>query len=362
MDAAIEQLTEAFQCPVCYELISSRHKSRALPCGHGNVCDADLTTLWQQAQQSGTPFKCPSQGCSLPSCPPIDRLPHNWALISAGDAFEDLLAARDSAHSILSGAAKRAAQLVDVIAGCSSVKSADVIHSAHAIYRSLTQSYSTADDESILPMKPKISDASKRLLQEAEARIGVVKKIMASQGFAMVFLRLFLVARERDIFDWIQIALLDAVSETAPSASRRRDAALELRLLRAEIGRAERMLQEEVSSALDSLKAASNSTMQPFPAQMSPESRLTLCCDQAASLQDIASRLSELCDYHQELGGTFMEAQPPPHAFITLERLCNHLMEKLDSLDTLDAEQRMKRKGALSSCDRIAEGCKRKRA
>jgi hypothetical protein len=145
MDAAIEQLTEAFQCPVCYELISSRHKSRALPCGHGNVCvmlfpqffcnilrrcDADLTTLWQQvsslafktklytcnvyqAQQSGTPFKCPSQGCSLPrcepkiktgkqfnltppSCPPIDRLPHNWALISAGDAFEDLLAARDS--------------------------------------------------------------------------------------------------------------------------------------------------------------------------------------------------------------------------------------------------------------------------
>jgi hypothetical protein len=38
------------------------------------------------------------------------------------------------------------------------------------------------------------------------------------------------------------------------AASRRRDAALELRLLRAEIGRAERMLQEEVSSALDSLK------------------------------------------------------------------------------------------------------------
>ena len=87
--------------------------------------------------------------------------------------------------------------------------------------------------------------------------------------------------------------------------------------------------------------------------------------------------------------------QPPPHAFITLERLCSQLMVKLDrccskiianktanpklnsskihtkttpktpyitrSLDALDAEQRSARKAALSQCDGIAEACKRKR-
>ncbi len=141
MDGAIEQLSVAFQCPFCYELNSSRSKPRVLPCGHGNVCDSDLRALWQEARQSGSPFKC-LQGCSLPNCPPIDKLPYNWAMISAGDALEDLLAARDSSHSILSGAAKRAAQLIDAIAtDSSSVPVADVIHNAHAIYRSLTQSY-----------------------------------------------------------------------------------------------------------------------------------------------------------------------------------------------------------------------------
>ena len=75
MDAAIEQLTEAFQCPICYELIGSRHKARALPCGHGNVCEKDLAVIWRQ-QQQGRSFKCPSQGCNLPNCPPIDQLPY----------------------------------------------------------------------------------------------------------------------------------------------------------------------------------------------------------------------------------------------------------------------------------------------
>ena len=130
-----------------------------LPCGHGNVCESDLRALWQEARQSGAPFKClqgcrsPSKthvlnrkaltfGCSLPNCPPIDKLPYNWSMISAGDALEDLLAARDSSHSILSGAAKRAAQLIDAVAtGSSSVPVADVVHNAHAVYRSLTQSY-----------------------------------------------------------------------------------------------------------------------------------------------------------------------------------------------------------------------------
>ena len=112
-----------------------------LPCGHGNVCESDLRALWQEARQSGAPFKC-LQGCSLPNCPPIDKLPYNWSMISAGDALEDLLAARDSSHSILSGAAKRAAQLIDAVAtGSSSVPVADVVHNAHAVYRSLTQSY-----------------------------------------------------------------------------------------------------------------------------------------------------------------------------------------------------------------------------
>jgi hypothetical protein len=75
MDAAIEQHSESFQCPICYELISSRHKSRVLPCGHGNVCEKDLTTLWKQAQHSHAQLKCPSQGCALPNCPSVDRLP-----------------------------------------------------------------------------------------------------------------------------------------------------------------------------------------------------------------------------------------------------------------------------------------------
>jgi hypothetical protein len=75
MDEAIEQHSESFQCPICYELISSRHKSRVLPCGHGNVCEKDLTTLWKQAQHSHTQPKCPSQGCALPNCPSVDRLP-----------------------------------------------------------------------------------------------------------------------------------------------------------------------------------------------------------------------------------------------------------------------------------------------
>jgi hypothetical protein len=72
-----------------------------LPCGHGNVCEQDLSALWRQAQQGGAQFKCPSQGCTIPNCPAIDKLPYNWAFISAGDSLEDLLAARESSSSIL---------------------------------------------------------------------------------------------------------------------------------------------------------------------------------------------------------------------------------------------------------------------
>ena len=187
MDAAIEQLSEAFQCPICYELISSRHRARTLPCGHGNVCEKDLTAIWRQQQGQG--FKCPSQGCNLPNCPPIDKLPLNWAFISAGDAFEDLLGARESASSSLSGPAKRAMQLVDSISGgSSSTPPADVIRCAHAVYSSLTQSQSAPAADAV--RKPKISDASARQLQEAEARIAVLKRIMSGQSPALVFLKL----------------------------------------------------------------------------------------------------------------------------------------------------------------------------
>jgi hypothetical protein len=207
MDAAIEQHSESFQCPVCYELISSRHKSRVLPCGHGNVCEKDLATLWRQAQHSHAPLKCPSQGCALPDCPSVDRLPYvpciiyaclfcnvcgryNWALISAGDTLEDLLAARRTSSTFLSGPSKRAMQLVDSICNATSSSAAHVVHIAHAVYCSLTQSYSASDPDVGHPTKPKIGDVSTRQLQEAEARIAVLKKIIGSQGLPAVFLKL----------------------------------------------------------------------------------------------------------------------------------------------------------------------------
>jgi hypothetical protein len=59
------------------------------------------------------------------------------------------------------------------------------------------------------------------------------------------------------VFDWIQVALLDAVCDAAATADRRRNAALELRLLRSECGRAAAMLQEELSYLLDSLQVSS---------------------------------------------------------------------------------------------------------
>jgi hypothetical protein len=62
------------------------------------------------------------------------------------------------------------------------------------------------------------------------------------------------VAHERNVFDWIQVALLDSISETSPAAPRRRDAALDLRLLRSECRRAEAILSQEQSSAIDSLQ------------------------------------------------------------------------------------------------------------
>jgi hypothetical protein len=188
MDASVEQLTETFQCAVCYELISSRHKSRVLPCGHGNVCEKDLAALWKQAQQGGQRFKCPSQGCNLPDCPPVDALPVNWAFISAGDAFEDFLSARESSSSILSGPAKRAMQLVISASDPSLVAAANVIRIANDVYCLLTQSYSSPEDD--CGRKVKLSDASSRYLQEAESRIVVLKKIMAGHSVAMVFMKL----------------------------------------------------------------------------------------------------------------------------------------------------------------------------
>jgi hypothetical protein len=111
---------------------------------------------------------------------------------------------------------------------------------------------------------------------------------------------------------------------------------------------------------------------------MPTATRLASCCDQTASLQDAAARLLALCDYHRELDGDLTQGQvaappnppppplnhplpppqrrrcclpctlhpsllalftietdfdlfqPPPHAFVTLERLCSQLMVKLD--------------------------------
>ncbi len=115
---------------------------------------------------------------------------YNWALISAGDTLEDLLAARHSSSTFLSGASKRAMQLVDSICDAGSASAADVVRSAHAVYCSLTQSYSACDTEAGRQTKPKVGDASTRQLQEAEARIAVLKKIMGGQGLPVVFLKL----------------------------------------------------------------------------------------------------------------------------------------------------------------------------
>ncbi len=135
----MQQLTDAFQCPVCYELICSAHKSRCLPCGHGNVCEKDLQALWRQAKQTGTPFTCPSQGCALANCPAIDKLPYNWAFISAGDSMDDLRLASESCSGILSGPAKRAMQLVESTAGFTCrTPAADVITTAASVYSAFT--------------------------------------------------------------------------------------------------------------------------------------------------------------------------------------------------------------------------------
>ena len=191
MDAAIQQLTEAFQCPVCYELISSRHKSRSLPCGHGNVCEKDLGVLWRQSQQNGSHFKCPSQGCSIPNCPPVDKLPYNWAFISAGDNVEDLIAAHGSSSPVLSGPSKRSLQIIDSMSGMScDTCGRDVISNAHALYATLTQSFDLSEADACSGTQRKAIDVSTRHAQEAEARITVLKKIMAGQGLVMTFLKL----------------------------------------------------------------------------------------------------------------------------------------------------------------------------
>jgi hypothetical protein len=81
-------------------------------------------------------------------------------------------------------------QLIDSTAALSpSDNPSHVITLAHAVYSSLTQSYSTADDSGRVT-KPKISDASARHLQEAEARVAVLKKIISGQGLVMVFMKL----------------------------------------------------------------------------------------------------------------------------------------------------------------------------
>jgi hypothetical protein len=64
----------------------------------------------------------------------------------------------------------------------------------------------------------------------------------------------FLVARERNVFDWIQDALLDYVSEASHIATRREGVALDLRLLRSESGRAAAAFQAELDDARDCLQ------------------------------------------------------------------------------------------------------------
>ncbi len=66
--------------------------------------------------------------------------------------------------------------------------------------------------------------------------------------------RSFIVAGERNAFDWIQVALLDSAPDTAGTASRRRDAQLDLRLLRSECNRAAVLLEEEQGSLLETLQ------------------------------------------------------------------------------------------------------------
>ena len=79
---------------------------------------------------------------------------------------------------------------MDSICDAGSASAADIVRNAHAVYCSLTQSYSACDAEAGRQTKPKVGDASTRQLQEAEARIAVLKKIMGGQGLPVVFLKL----------------------------------------------------------------------------------------------------------------------------------------------------------------------------
>jgi hypothetical protein len=68
----------------------------------------------------------------------------------------------------------------------------DVISNAHALYATLTQSFDLSEGDACCTTgtQRKASDVSTRHAQEAEARITVLKKIMAGQGLVMTFLKL----------------------------------------------------------------------------------------------------------------------------------------------------------------------------
>ena len=188
----------------------------------------------------------------------------------------------------------------------------------------------------------------------------------------------FVLARERNVFDWIQVALLDSVAETSTNASRRKDAVLDLRLLRSECSRAASMFRDELAGVQDVVQVVSIPTLQPFPPHLASVERLQQCsqhvagvcvrvcvlartraCIQhVAALQDVFARVQAHCDYSLELGSCSDDAHR--QLFVALERLCNHLMEKMDSLTDLDAAQRSSRKAALSSCDQLAEHCRKR--
>ena len=82
------------------------------------------------------------------------------------------------------------------------------------------------------------------------------------------------------------------------------------------------------------------------------------CSQHLAALQDLFARVQAHCDYSLELGSSPHDAQR--QLFVALERLCTHLLEKMDSLTDLDAAQRSSKKAALSSCDQLAEQCRRR--
>ena len=103
-----------------------------------------------------------------------------------------------SLAQVLSGPSKRSLQLIDSMSGLScDVCARDVISSAHALYAALTQSFDLSEGDACSTMKRKSSDVSTRHAQEAEARITVLKKIIAGHGLVMTFLKLYAVGLAR---------------------------------------------------------------------------------------------------------------------------------------------------------------------